>query len=96
MLMGSMASAQCRIKVAGSNCVVVPQSQRSAERPGPVNVGDTLERGRYNMILNARYYGLPDVSDGWVYMQVQEDIYRVDWASHKVLERVTDQASRNW
>jgi len=96
LILVPMARAQCRMAIAGANCVEVPQSQRSANLPGPVNIGDTLERGRHNMIMNARYYGLPDVSDGWVYMQVEDDIYRVDWASHKVLERVTDQASRNW
>jgi hypothetical protein len=90
----SIAPAQCRIAVAGTACVSVPQS--SAPRPTPVNVGDVLERGQYSMLMNARYYGLPTVSDGWVYMQIEEDIYRVDWRSHEVLERVTDQASRNW
>jgi hypothetical protein len=46
--------------------------------------------------MNARYYGLPTVSDGWVYFRIKDDIYRVDWRSHTVLERVTHQASRNW
>ncbi|WP_342075504.1 hypothetical protein [Yoonia sp. SS1-5] len=89
-----LADAQCRIKVAGTSCVAVPQS--TTPKPGPVAVGDILERGEYSMLMNARYYGLPAVSDGWVYMRIEEDIYRVDWRTHRVLERVTDQASRNW
>lgn len=90
----SLATAQCRIAVAGTACVTVPQSQ--PPRPGPVSIGDTLERGAYSMLMNARYYGLPDARDGWIYMRIEDDIYRVDWRSHEVLERVTDQAGSNW
>jgi hypothetical protein len=90
----SLALSQCRMAVAGTACVTVKQS--SAPSPGPVSIGDILERGEYSMLMNVRYYGLPSVSDGWVYMRIEDDIYRVDWHSHEVLERVTDQASRNW
>ncbi len=90
-----MAEAGCRIAVAGTACVAVPQSSATA-KPDPVQIGDTLERGEHQMIMNARYYGLPSVSDGWVYMRIEDEIYRVDWRSHTVLEKVTDQASRNW
>ncbi len=90
----ALGHAQCRIAVPGTNCVAMPQPLTPA--PGPVAVGDVLERGKYSMIMNARYYGLPTVSDGWVYMRIEDEIYRVDWRSHTVLERVTDQASRNW
>ena len=86
--------AQCRIAVAGTSCVAVPQPVVPA--PPPVEIGEVLERGKYSMLMNARYYGLPTVSDGWVYMRIEDDIYRVDWVSHTVLERVTDEASRNW
>ena len=88
------AEAQCRIAIAGTACVSVPQT--SAPKPDPVAIGDVLERGEYQMIMNARYYGLPSVSDGWVYMRIEDEIYRVDWRTHTVLEKVTDQASRNW
>lgn len=93
----SVGLAQCRMAVAGANCVTVPQSaQTSRDIKGPVEIGDVLGRGAYSMLLNARYYGLPSVSDGWVYMRIADDIYRVDWVTHEVLERVTDQANRNW
>ncbi len=88
------ANAQCRMAVAGTACVSIPQS--SAPRPGPVNIGDVLQRGQYSMLMNARYYGLPSARDGWIYMQIEEEIYRVDYRSHEVLERVTHKASRNW
>jgi hypothetical protein len=87
-------AAQCRIAVAGTACVSIPKP--TTPRPGPVAIGDVLERGQYSMLMNARYYGLPTVSDGWIYMQIEDEIYRVDWRSHRVLERVTHKASRNW
>ena len=59
-------------------------------------VGDVLPRGEFSLILNAEYYGLPPASDGWVYMRVGQDAFRVDWSSHQVLERVTDQAAANF
>ncbi|MGJ8587907.1 MAG: hypothetical protein ACSHXW_07115 [Yoonia sp.] len=90
----TVGHAQCRIAVAGTSCVSIPQPL--TPQAGPVEIGETIERGKYSMIMNARYYGLPTVSDGWVYMRIEDDIYRVDWRSHRVLERVTDQASRNW
>ena len=90
----ALASAQCRIAIAGTSCVSVPQPL--TPRPGPVAIGDTLERGKYSMLMNARYYGLPDARDGWVYIRIEDEIYRVDWRSQEVLERVTDQAGSNW
>jgi hypothetical protein len=59
-------------------------------------IGDVLPRGRYSVILNSEYYGLPRVSNGWVYMRVGHDAFRVDWTTHQVLERVTEQASANF
>ncbi|EYD74733.1 hypothetical protein Rumeso_03686 [Rubellimicrobium mesophilum DSM 19309] len=65
--------------------------------PAPlVEVGDVLPRGAYSLILDASYYGLPSASDGWVYMRVGRDAYRVDWQTHQVLERVTDKAAANF
>ncbi|MGJ8624171.1 MAG: hypothetical protein ACSHW1_15550 [Yoonia sp.] len=92
-LMPAAASAQCRMSMSGSNCVAVPQARMT---PPPVEIGQILERGEYSILMNSRYYGLPAVSDGWVYMQIEKDIYRVDWVTHEVLERVTDQANRRW
>lgn len=61
-----------------------------------VDVGQVVPKGEYSVILNADYYGLPAVSDGWVYMRIGSDAYRVDWQSHQVLERVTEEASANF
>ncbi|SIT79671.1 hypothetical protein SAMN05421665_0984 [Yoonia rosea] len=94
VILPTIGQAQCRIAVAGTACVAIPQPL--TPQPGPVEIGEILERGQYSMIMNARYYGLPTVSDGWVYFRIEDEIYRVDWRTHEVLERVTDQASRNW
>jgi len=94
LLTATSAQSQCRIAVAGTSCVAIPQPL--TPEPGPVEIGEILERGQYSILMNARYYGLPAVSDGWVYMRIEDEIYRVDWRSHRVLEQVTDQASRNW
>jgi len=90
----TLGIAQCRISAPGTSCIAIPQPLTPP--PGPVEIGQVLERGQYSMIMNARYYGLPRVSDGWVYMRIEDEIYRVDWITQTVLERVTDQASRNW
>jgi hypothetical protein len=74
---------------------VAASSSSSAASPS-VQVGDILQRGDYSLILNADYYGLPAVSDGWVYMRVGHDAYRVDWQTHQVLERVTERAAANF
>jgi hypothetical protein len=69
----------------------------SASAPSPlVDVGQVVPKGEYSVILNADYYGLPPVSDGWVYMRIGSDAFRVDWQSHQVLERVTEQAAANF
>lgn len=69
----------------------------SASTPSTlVDVGEVVPRGEYSIILNADYYGLPPVSDGWVYMRIGQDAFRVDWQSHQVLERVTEQTAANF
>lgn len=79
------------------DAVVQAAAMSSASAPSTlVGVGDVVPRGEYSIILNADYYGLPAVSDGWVYMRIGQDAYRVDWQSHQVLERVTEQAAANF
>lgn len=101
------ALAACSTADSGARCVralpnldvpVRPdQVLRSASAPSTlVDVGEVVPRGEYSIILNADYYGLPPVSDGWVYMRIGSDAYRVDWQSHQVLERVTDRVAANF
>lgn len=106
------ASAECATADAGARCVsVLPDSaaqarpegfveaaaMSSASTPSPlVGVGEVVPRGQYSIIMNADYYGLPPVSDGWVYMRIGQDAFRVDWQSHQVLERVTERTAANF
>ncbi|WP_143096115.1 hypothetical protein [Tranquillimonas alkanivorans] len=64
------------------------------QAPPPVEIGQILPEGRYRMMFNTGYYGLPPVADGWVYYRVDDDIYRVGRDTLEVLERVTHQANR--
>ncbi len=91
-LFPTASTAQCLMQMAGTNCVVVPQTQVA---PPAAEVGDILPRGQYNMIMNAPYYGLPRAQDGWVYFRVEDDIMRVQLRTMEVLEIVTNDAARN-
>ncbi len=102
--------ANCRTESTGARCIRVldaaPEQTFATEPAGAmssgsapsglVDVGDVLPRGEFSIILNADYYGLPPVSDGWVYMRVGGDAYRVDWRTHEVLERVTERTAANF
>lgn len=94
------AEAQCRTANTGATCITVPQRDRqSTERvlgPAPVEVGTILPRGQYTMVMNAGWYGLPPAKDGWVYFRIEDDVYRVDYETRKVLERATAEAAANW
>lgn len=109
-LFPAFATAECSTASAGAYCVrvVEPSAQplleqvqsvamTNASAPSPlVDVGAVLPRGEFSIIINAEYYGLPAVSDGWVYMRVGRDAYRVDWRTHQVLERVTERTAANF
>ena len=95
--------AQCRMATTGAGCAqprfttVAPTVEPERELgPPPVALGEILPRGKYSILVNRRYYGLPPVEDGWVYMRIENDVYRVDYATRKVLQRVTDQTSANF
>jgi hypothetical protein len=105
LLCPALAQAECSTAAAGARCIRLVEpptgpaepvlSSASATTP-LVEIGDVLPRGEYSMILNSDYYGLPPAGDGWVYMRVGTDAYRVDWHTHQVLERVTDEAAANF
>ncbi len=89
--LATTASGQCRMAAAGA-CQVVPVKKV----PPPVAIGEVIERGRYSMVMDATWYGLPPAQDGWIYYRIEDEVYRVDYRTMKVVERATDEASRNW
>lgn len=103
LVMPGLASAGCSTTGTGARCVSAPVRASApavlSDASAPsllVAVGDVLERGEHSILLNAAYYGLPSVADGWVYMRIGPDLYRVDWRSQEVLERVTERAAANF
>ena len=100
LLAPAAAGAGCLTAGTGAGCVearIVPAALSGGSTPTPaVSEGAVLDRGQYSILMNADYYGLPPASDGWVYMRIERDVFRVDWRSHEVLERVTDEAAANF
>ena len=76
--------------VSGMKCITVPQAQRAPQ----LELGDTLPRGVYQMVLNSRYMGLPRPETGTVNYRVDHRILRVDMWSLVVLEDMTGQGAR--
>ena len=96
-LAGSGASCLASEGVPARPAALVQIALSTTSAPSAqVAVGEVLPRGKYSLILDAGYYGLPPVAQGWVYMRVGQDAFRVDWQSHQVLERVTDEAAANF
>jgi hypothetical protein len=91
ILSPSGLAAQCLMASTGASCVSVPTS--SAPPPSPIEIGSYLTRGEHSIMMNAGYFGLPPVSDGWVYVRIENDVYRVDFGSFEVLEQVTYQTN---
>lgn len=77
--------------VPGTKCMTVPEAQKSA---APYAVGEELPRGRYNVLLNTRYHGLPASDGSFWYYKVGRYVLKVDARSHRVLEDVTRDARR--
>ena len=88
-------------RVAGSREALLAVTSRAVDDATlagllPNVVGAVLPRGAYSIVMNARWYGLPDARDGWVYMRIEDDVYRVDYRTMEVLERVTHKTGANW
>ena len=97
LLMAFPADAQCRLATTGAACVTVPNREAyEYPDPGPVEIGATLPRDTWPTIWETEHYGLPRPTDTWVYMRVEDDLYRVDWRTMEVLERVTHRMRRNF
>lgn len=76
--------------ISGMKCITVPESQKSPQ----LELGDVLPRGKYQMVLNSRYMGLPRPDEGTVYYRVDHRILRVDMMTLTVLEDMTWSGAR--
>jgi len=100
-LAATAVDAQCLTANTGAGCssariIVAPPSPVDRLGPSPVEIGTILDRGTYNIVMNTRYYGLPPARDGWVYFRIEDDVFRVDYNSMRVLERATSETGANW
>jgi hypothetical protein len=99
LFIATTAEANCRMAAAGATCDAPPRRPTPPAPglgPAPVEIGTILPQGKYNMVLNSQYFGLPFPRDGWVYFRIEDDVYRVDFETRKVLQRATREASANW
>ncbi|SIN94759.1 hypothetical protein [Vannielia litorea] len=86
--------AACRINVSGAKCESAARFASASTAPAlPVAIGEPLPY-EYMMLLNSEYFGLPPVSDGWVYFRVGNRVVRADYSTREVLEDVTGQTNR--
>ncbi|GGL74572.1 hypothetical protein [Wenxinia marina] len=90
------ASAQCRMAAAGASCAEVrTEAVRARDLgPAPVEIGAILPRDATRIVHELSYYGLPVPDGPWVYMRIEGDLYRVDYRTNEVLERVTARMRR--
>lgn len=51
--------------------------------------GDILPRGRYSMLMNSDYHGLPPSPEGTLYFEVDMKVLLVDMNSFEVLQDVS-------
>ncbi|MEL6798360.1 MAG: hypothetical protein AAFO80_00655 [Pseudomonadota bacterium] len=82
------AEAGCRIK--GAKCLTAPQ-KANIVRYEP---GEILPRGKYQVLLNTEYYGLPATDGSFWYFKVDRRVLKVVPDTMVVLADVTREASR--
>ena len=76
--------------VTGAKCITIPESQRSES----YEIGDVLPRGKYQMMINSRYNGLPKPDQGTLYFKVDHRVLRVELNTLMVVEDMTYVAGR--
>lgn len=51
--------------------------------------GDILPRGRYSMLMNSAYHGLPPAPEGTLYFQVDLKVLLVDRTTYEIIDDVS-------
>lgn len=82
------ANAACAIK--GAKCLT-PERKSEIVR---FEVGETLPRGKYDVLLNTEYFGLPPTDGSFWYFKVERRVLKVRPDTMEVLADVTRQARR--
>ena len=82
------ADAACRI--AGAKCLT-PEKKSAAPRYAE---GEILPRGKYQVVLNTEYFGLPQTDGTFWYFKVENRVLKVRPDTMEVLADVTWEARR--
>ncbi|SEN66204.1 hypothetical protein [Palleronia pelagia] len=91
----------CTTAGTGAKCVTVDEGLRGGgaghwqrapiiTTPPPLAVGVRLDGRDFNALVGTAYLGLPPARDGWVYVRLDDRIYRVDFRTREVLALVRD------
>ena len=89
-LLASAATTAQAACLEGMKCITIENFDDSA----PYEVGDTLPRGKYRVLLNATYHGLPASDGSFWYYRIGRHVLKVDPQSMEVLADVTRKARR--
>ncbi|MEM9343777.1 MAG: hypothetical protein AAGA87_12095 [Pseudomonadota bacterium] len=84
------AGAAQAICLEGMKCITI----ESFDDTAPYAVGETLPRGKYRVLLNTTYHGLPASDGTFWYFRVGRHVLQVDSQSMEVLADVTRKARR--
>ena len=74
----------------GTKCLTVTGVRSEA----PYAPGDILPAGKYDVLLNSTYHGLPASDGSFWYFKVGRYVFKVDPPTMTVLEDVTSDARR--
>lgn len=88
----AVSAAAANACASGAKCMR-PERNISV---APYAPGDVLPRGKYQILLNSGYYGLPATRDGSLYFKVERYVMRVNPSTMEVIEDVTDKVSRTF
>lgn len=85
---GCPASAKCLGPGEGLRGGSAGKWLRIEPTPPLFVTGDTLPEG-VPLVTGTAYLGLPAPADGWVYFRAEDGIYRADFRTRVVLEKVS-------
>lgn len=86
----AVPSAEAACRITGAKCLTAPQQANIVR----YDVGETLPRGKYQVLLNTEYYGLPATDGSFWYFKVERRVLKVVPSTMVVLADVTRDASR--
>lgn len=87
------AVAECASLVASvcaDDATTTPHFIRLPPRPPAFAEGEVFPVNDHNILMNPERYGLPPVDGEWRYYQIEHEVFRVDNATRRVLEVVSD------